>query len=554
MSQRQEGRGSWCGLLAVALIGLPLAVNLGISTEAKAPLTKGWTEQSLTILHTNDIHGQVHPREEGARSERGGLLALGRAIRAEREAALLAGRPVLLLDAGDFFQGTLEGDGSRGAVVVDWMNQLRYDAVTVGNHEFDFGPSVMADLARRAEFPFLGANIRSEVTGQVPAWLGNQKGDPLDGSAVIRRLGALKVAVIGLTTSHMKRVTAKGRTEGLSFAPEIEALEKVLERVGDADLRVVLTHCGLETDRALAQRFQTQIDVIVGGHSHTRLEGGERVGRVLIVQAWKQSRCFGKVDLRVTPGPRPGERPRVEAEASLIGTSSDLEAVLAPHLEKIGPEANRVVAELGERLSVRPAPGRYSSALGDLVVDSLLSEGEADLAFHNRYGTRSSLPSGKVLYRHLYETLPFDNRLVTLSLTGAQIEGLISACLDGESAPLEISGATIEFNPHNPKGQRLLSIRVLEFKPKIRPGQREPSRVVGSSPLDPQRTYRVATHDFLANGGDGHLGFEKATKREDHKLSLREVVERYLSTREGYVPSTQQRWVRVAPAEGSDGR
>jgi 2',3'-cyclic-nucleotide 2'-phosphodiesterase (5'-nucleotidase family) len=554
MSQREEGRGSWCGLLAVVLIGVPLAMNLGVTTEASAPLTKGWTEQTLTILHTNDLHGQVRPREEGARSERGGLLALGRAIRAEREGSLLEGKPVLLLDAGDFFQGTLEGDGSRGAVVVDWMNELRYDAVTVGNHEFDFGPSVMTDLARRADFPFLGANIRSEVTNQVPAWLGSQKGDPLDGSAVIRQVGALKVAIIGLTTSHMKRVTAAGRTDGLSFAPEIEALERVLERVGDADLRVVLTHCGLDTDRALAERFQTQIDLIVGGHSHTRLEAGERVGRVLIVQAWKQSRCFGKVELRVTPGPRPGERPRVEAEASLVGTSSGIEAVLAPHLEKIGPEANRVVAELGERLSVRPTPDRHSSALGDLVVDALLSEGEAELAFHNRYGTRSSLPAGKVLYRHLYETLPFDNRLVTLTLSGAQIQAVVSACLDEESAPLEISGATVEFNPHNPKGQRLLSIRVLEFKPKIRPGQREPSRVVGSSPLDPQRTYRVATHDFLANGGDGHVGFKEAAKREDHKLSLREVVERYLSTREGYLPSTEHRWVRIAPAGTAERR
>lgn len=553
MSQRHEGRGSWCGLLAIALLGLPLAANLGIKTEAQAPLTKGWTEQTLTILHTNDLHGQVHPREEGARSERGGLLALGRAIRAEREASLQAERPVLLLDAGDFFQGTLEGDGSRGAVVVDWMNQLRYDAVTVGNHEFDFGASVMADLSRRANFPFLGANIRSEVTGQVPAWLGNQKGDPLDGSALVKQVGALKVAIIGLTTSHMKRVTAEGRTEGLSFEPEVEVLERILERVGDADLRIVLTHCGLETDRALAERFQTQIDLIVGGHSHTRLEGGERVGRVLIVQAWAQSRCFGKVELRVTPGPRPGERPRVEAEASLLGTSSDLEAVLAPHLEEIGPEANRVVAELGERLSVRPVPGRHSSALGDLVVDALLSEGEADLAFHNRYGTRSSLPAGKVLYRHLYETLPFDNRLVTMTLTGAQIEALVSACLDEESAPLEISGATVEFNPKNPKGQRLLSIRVLEFKPKIRPGQREPSRVVGSAPLDPRRAYRVATHDFLANGGDGHLGFKAAAKREDHKLTLREVVERYLSTREGYLPSTQHRWVSVTPSATPEG-
>lgn len=554
MSQRREGPGSWCGLLLAALIGVPLAIVLGMSTEAGAPLEKGWTEQTLTILHTNDIHGQVHPRDEGGRSERGGLLALGRAIRVQRDAALRADRPVLLLDAGDFYQGTLEGDGSKGAVVVDWMNELGYDAVAIGNHEFDFGTAVVEDLSRRARFPFLGANIRSEATGQVPAWLGSKKGDPLDGSALIRQVGALRVAIIGLTTSDMKQVTAKGRTDGLSFAAEAKTLERVLDRVGDADLRVVLTHCGLDMDRALAERFQNQIDLIVGGHSHTRLEEGERVGRVLIVQAWKQSRCFGKVELRVTPGPRPGDRPRVEATATLLGTEDSLEAVLAPHLEKIGPEANRVVAELGDRLSVQPAPGRHSSALGDLVVDALLSEGEAELAFHNRYGTRSSLPSGKVLYRHLYEAFPFENRLVTLNLTGAQIRDAVSAYLDEKAAPLEISGATVEFNPANPKGQRLLSIRVLEFSPRIRPGQRSASRVVGSAPIDPQRLYRVATHDFVADGGDGHATFTGATQREDHALSLRDVVERYLSTREGYTAPNHQRWVQVVPLEPAGGR
>ncbi|MBL4848412.1 MAG: bifunctional metallophosphatase/5'-nucleotidase [Planctomycetes bacterium] len=537
MSQRREGPGSWCGLLLVALFGVPLAISLGISTEATAPLPTRWAEQRITILHTNDLHGQVRPRESGPRSERGGLLALGRTIRAEREAALLEERPVLLLDAGDFFQGTLEGDRSRGAVVVDWMNELRYDAVTVGNHEFDFGIEVMSELGVKAKFPFLGANIRSEATGQVPSWLGTRKGDPLDGSALIRQMGALRVAVIGLTTSQMKRLTREGATDGLTFQEEAKALEHVLERVGDADLRIVLTHCGLETDRALAKRFQSQIDVIVGGHSHTRLETGEHVGRVLIVQAWKQSRALGRVELRVTAAPRAGERPRVEAVATLIGTNSGLEAVLAPHLAQIGPEANRVVAELGERgLSASIPRGASSSPLGNLVADAIGSAGEADIAFHNRYGTRGDLPAGKVLYRHLYEALPFHNRLVTLTLTGDQIKKLVAASLDGSSTPLEISGASVEFNPQNPVGQRLLGVRV------------------GSRPLDPARKYRVATHDFLANGGDGHVGFRSATEREDHQLTLREVVERYLSTREGYVAPDDERWVRLASPQNSDGR
>jgi 5'-nucleotidase / UDP-sugar diphosphatase len=371
----------------------------------------------------------------------------------------------------------------------------------------------------------------------VPSWLGTRKGDPLDGSALIRQMGALRVAVIGLTTSQMGRVTKAGATQGLTFLEEAKTLERVLERVGDADVRIVLTHCGLETDRALAERFQSQVDVIVGGHSHTRLPEGERVGRVLIVQAWKQSRALGRVELRVTPAPRAGERPRIEAVATLVGTNSSLEGVLAPHLAQIGPEANRVVAELGEQgLSASIPRGASSSALGNLVADAIGSEGEAEIAFHNRYGTRDDLPAGKVLYRHLYEALPFHNRLVTMTLTGAQIAKLVGASLDGESTPLEISGASVEFNPRNPPGQRLLAIRV------------------GSQPLDPARKYRVATHDFLANGGDGHALFKAASERRDHQQTLREAVERYLSTREGYVPPDDERWVRSSSPHNSDGR
>lgn len=523
MSQQRQGTGTTLALLLAALVGFPLALRIARDAEPRAGEGQRSAAQRLTILHTNDIHGQLLPLD-ATRPERSGLVALGRRIRREREGALRDGRGVLLLDAGDFFQGTIESDGSRGEALVDWFNALDYDAVTVGNHEFDFKVEALAALAESADFPFLGANVRSATTGQVPSWLGEKKGDPLDGRALIRQLGSLRVAVIGVTSSS-PGLHKVGDLDGVALTDEAEALEATLDRLAGVDLVVVLSHCGRQVDEDLAERFANRIDVIVSGHDHRSLPEGQRLGRVLIVQAGARTRYLGRVDLEVLPPQQPGERPEVRARAQLLTPEDDLGEVLQPHLDRFAPTVKRVVAQLGEAgLSHRSAPGEDSSALGNLVADALLADGHADLAFHNRGGTRASLPGGPVTFGALYKAFPFDNRLVTMNLSGAQILEVVAKSLSGPR--LEISGATVEYNPKNPPASRLLGVRL------------------GSQPLDPARVYRVALHDFLADGGDGHLGFRAGSEREDHPAKVIDVVERYLSARPGYVPPAGRRWVR----------
>lgn len=535
MSQPRQGlgAGSTLTLLVAALFGFALALGAARDAEPRpGEIAHLRTPRRLTILHTNDLHGQLLPLDPD-RPEQSGLVALGRRIRRERAEALAdPGRGVLLLDAGDFFQGTIESDGSRGLALVEWFNALGFDAVTVGNHEFDFKAEAMAALAEEAKFPFLGANVRSTSTGQVPAWLGNRKGDPLDGRAIVRQIGSLRVAVIGVTSKSLD-LHKQGDLDGIALTDEAEALESTLDRLSSVDVTIVLSHCGAHVDRALAERFQGRIDLIVAGHDHRELPAGERIGRVLIVQAGARARYLGRVDLEVLPPDQAGERPTVRAAAQILTPGDDLGELLRPHLERFAPTVQRVVAHLGDSgLSREIPPGEFSSPLGDLVADALLEEGHAELAFHNRGGTRANLPGGQVTFGALYEAFPFDNHLVTMNLSGAQIQEIVAASLSG--APLEISGASVEFNPSNPPAKRLLGIRF------------------GSQPLDPVRIYRVALHHFLADGGDGHVGFKAGTEREDHALKLIDVVERYLGARHGYVPAAGRRWIRFGggPDEG----
>lgn len=516
-SDRRSQRGPWFVLLAVLALGLPAGLLLGVRTEL-APRAPVWTEPlRLTILHTNDLHGQVKPQEKS--DERSGLLALGRRIRQERDEAQRAGRQVLLLDAGDIYQGTLEGDLTQGDVVIDWMNHVGYDAAEIGNHEFDKGVEAARRAISRAGFPVLGANIRSKLTGSVPAWLGGHDQGPLAGRAVVRELGPLKVAVIGVVTHDTPGITTEGATAGLEFLDEVETLKAVLDELPLCDLVVVLSHCGVGSDEEpgederIAKALAGRIDVIVGGHSHTRLPEGKRVAGVLIVQAGSRAQSLGRVDLEVTPG-----QPRqVEASARLLPAGDDLPGVLAPHLDRVREEASRPVGRLIEGIS---REGEDASALGNLITDQMREASQADLAFTNRGGIRGSLREGVLLFEDVYQVLPFANSLVTVQLTGAQVLEALQTSISGRAGSrLEVSGAEVIYARRAEGKHEVLQV------------------TVGGQPLDPARTYTVALNDFLADGKDGYPVFKQGKARRSTGRPLRALLLSFLSSHSPYAPA-----------------
>ncbi|MCO5166885.1 MAG: bifunctional metallophosphatase/5'-nucleotidase [Planctomycetes bacterium] len=516
------------------LATLLVAVGLFAGTPALAQEPREGALR-LTVLHTNDLHGQVlePPRRPG------GLVALGRAIRQERDRARERGDAVLLLDAGDLFKGTPEGDLTDGEVMVAWMNHMGYDAAVVGNHEFDHGVDVAARLCWGADFPFLGANIR-QPDGARPEWLGlpgARLGEPLHealrGAAVVRTLasaaGRARVALVGLTTSAMKDVTLKGVTGDLEFPDEAATLDRVLELLPPVDLVVLITHCGLTTDRALARRFQGKVDLIIGGHSHTRLPSGDRQGAVLVCQTGSRGEALGRVRVEVTPA-QGGSPRKVVAEADLLPTGDELPGVLAPYIEKVKEKVGARVGTLTRDLE--RGRGFEPSGLGNLHVDAMRRATGVDVALHNRTGIRADIPAGEVQVRHLYEVAPFGNTVVTLLLSGKDLLELFSGMLGSPSRVLEVSGAVITFDPEAPVGQRLVEV------------------TIGGKPLDPDRTYKVATNNFLAAGGDGHAVFTRGADVRDTGVILLDLLLAHFREREGpFDPGVpEQRLVVAQPA------
>lgn len=246
----------------------------------------------LTILHTNDIHGHILPWH-GWQGEMNGqtiggfdrLAAVVAQVRSKRA-------NVLLLDAGDTISDTMIAAESKGSVVTDLMNVLRYDAMTIGNHEPDFGPEVLRERIAGSRFAVIASNVQDRARGAL-----------LTNSYIVKDYAGVRVGILGISYPKTPLTTARKNVEGLEFGEAAEAAAMYIPAMKkeSAGIVVVLSHLGLNAEKHLAETVP-EIDVIVGGHSHNRMREPIRVGRTLIVQAGAHLSDVGRLDLTIDGG------------------------------------------------------------------------------------------------------------------------------------------------------------------------------------------------------------------------------------------------------------
>ena len=493
------------------VFALPLALLAQTPTAVAAPSAP--PTANVVFLHWNDFHGQFRPQQAvwkvrpGQPTDNapriGGAAAMAGFVRAEREAAAKTGARVVATDAGDWYQGTLEGNDSKGRLAVQFLAQLRPDAMVLGNHEYDFGPQNVADLvailrSQQPPIPVLAANL---VVAGAKARTQHPEAQPF---AVVD-LHGLKLVIVGLITRDTKAVST-GPWGDAGFEDEIAAVRTVLPSAQQAgDVVVLLTHCGLETDIELAKAFP-QIPLILGGHSHTGIKEPVVQGSTWIVQT------HGKAS----------EISRVQAHADVAGKRLQMLSgqlvELDPKQHPDDPETAAWIAEQTRELAAKwdvpvgtlesPAyedRGARSTPIGNLVAEVFREAGGAELGFTNKGGLRTRLAAGPLTRRQIYELLPFDNTLVSLTLTGAQLRAILRGSLGKGRRPLEIGGGSYRYTERD--GERVL----LEV-------------MVGGVPLDDARGYRVATSSFLARGGDGLSAFADGKDVKDHGVLLRDVL------------------------------
>ena len=446
------------------LAGVVGAVQRPEATDASGRVT-------LSIVGTTDLHGRVF-----ARGGRGGLAQLGGYLRNLRAARDRDGGAVLLLDAGDTFEGGIESNLSEGALVVDAYNALGYDALAIGNHEFDYGaldtasadgapPDLRGALkaaAARARFPFLAANLIDEVTGRPVAWPNVRPSTVVDAAG-------LRVGIVGVMTRDGLRLTLAANVQGLRtapLAPTVEAEARRLRQRG-VDVVVVVAHAGgwcarfgdpadLSSCDADGEIFRLArqlpaglVDAMVAGHSHAAV--AHVVAGIPIIQAYSRGAAFARLDLIVERGAGVVSA-RVFAPQGLcaaVGSDGDCAAGGAPpHYEGVPvepdasvtaamrPELERVrrwretpVGIVLETSLTRTGEG-LESPLGNLFADAFRAAVPgADAAIGmgaRRGGLRTDLPAGALTRGPLYDVFPFDNRVVALGLTGAQLRQVLA--------------------------------------------------------------------------------------------------------------------------------
>ena len=473
----------------------------------------------LCILHTNDVHGHIAPeRVEGWRERSGGAAVLAGCVGAIRAENQRSGIPTLLLDAGDIFLGTPEGNVSRGQAVTEVMNAVGYDAMAVGNHEFDLGLDVLERLAASARFPFLGANVVSSVTGRQPAFL-----KPY----LIKECGALKVGIIGVITEETPVIVMPGRTEKIIFRDPREVIRSCMAELKGKGVNfiVLISHRGLAEDRKLASEIGG-IGVVIGGHSHDIMRRPERIRSTgtLLCQAGASGQYLGRLTAEVEPGRGRVGRYGYEfipLKEGRCPPDPRVKSIVERWRAKAGEKFDEVV---GKSLSNFTSSDTGESALGDLIADSMRAATRADIAFLNSFGIRTPLLKGPISARDIYTMMPFDNTLYTMRLTGEQIHAILEQGLSLRLGIVQISGLRVEYDPKAPADRRVVRIRC------------------GDKDLGERTEYTVVTNSYLAMGGDSYTTFRQGTNVSNTGISDRDALVDYIRTHspisaEGFAPS-----------------
>lgn len=472
---------------------------------------------TIDVYHTSDVHGWYSARpalwdKENSTRTIGGFAALAELVHN-------GPNPHMLLDSGDMWQGTPEGILTKGLASIALMNQLGYSAAVPGNHDYDYGEPPLVAMVSSAAFPLLGANVYYKGTDSNTAYL-----KPY---TVVKKAGK-RIAVLGLMNKYTSTLTFPPYVRHLEFRDEAaEAAKWMTEiRALKPDAVIIIAHEGLSDDYstkrldvssltftdpgwgALHLARAASVDLVLGGHNHAAFTKGYRdpvsgtwfgesgyglsyVTRAALNFNDKTGRLSG-----ITVENLPlwtdvtGEDPAVLK--TVAGFNADVERAMG-----------RVIGEAAGDLSF--SPEGLDSPIGNWGCDVTRDAAGAELAFQNTKGIRAEIKAGPVRLRDVYQAVPFDNTIITMRLTGAQIKRMLAENIWNGRSLMQVSGLEVEFKPSagHPTELRLL----LE------------GREIG-----PEEEFFVATNSYLAGGGDGGSVFSEGKDVKDTTLQVRDTL------------------------------
>lgn len=476
-----------------------------------------------TILHTNDIHGRFVEDD-------GKVIGMPKVKGLKNKE-----KPDLLLDSGDAFQGLPVSNNSKGEEMAKAMNSAGYDAMTLGNHEFDFGYDQLLKLKKQLNFPMITSNVYK-----------NGKSD-FKPSTIVKKNG-VRYGIVGVTTPETK--TSPSAVKGVEFKDPLTSVKRAMNGIKDqVDVFVILSHLGVDpntkkewrgdylTDQLSKDKSFNQSIIVLDGHSHTVIENGKSYGKNVLAQTGTALENVGRIRFN-----RENNQTK-NLKADLINVADTKNIKPDTKIEKQVNKANddflkatstviipnNKVKLNGERNVART----QETNLGNLITDAMEDYAskkfshQPDFAITNGGGIRASIDKGKVTQNDIITVLPFGNLISQIKVKGSDVKKAFEHSLsapteskDGKSQLtanggfLQVSKSIrIGFDINKKSGNRVTDIQILNHDT----GKFEK--------LDPNKTYYVATNDFTANKGDG---YDKFGGKREEGISLDEVVAQYI--------------------------
>jgi 2',3'-cyclic-nucleotide 2'-phosphodiesterase (5'-nucleotidase family) len=487
--------------LAFCLIG---CTNV---TTVEAPPIKA---KRITLLYFNDFHGHLLPfkRFYNDTELSGGFARMAYLVNAIRAENKLKNISTLLLSAGDNFQGTPISTAYRGEAEFAAFNLIGLNATVVGNHDFDYSDTALYDILNRAEFPVLSSNIYFLAGSDLV----------FEPYTISKASGGLRVGIIGLTTPETAITTYPAHVSDLRFTRPELALQQFLDVVKRrSDLVVILSHLGITEDRRIAGLFP-EVDVIIGGHSHTLMSKPEIVGDVIVTHAGENGLFLGRLDLEIV-----GDDVRIISQQLLSidnrqPEDSAMKALIDGFNDKLAAEIEQVVGRSdcflnGERGEIR----RHETNLGDLVADLMRLRTGSDAALINSGAIRASIHPGPITLEHVINSFPMNNQIITLEVTGKDLYLTLKRSAEGLAAS----------SPADPFGG-FLQVSGIRFD--IVGGEIRNINI-GGKPLVLYKSYKIAVLDFLAAGGDGYRELKNGRTPYNTGITLQNLFIDHLKRR-----------------------
>lgn len=501
--------------IAVGVMSLSMVAGLAASTpiltaEAKEDLTG-----KLVVIHTNDMHGRYET------DEKEGSLGMS-AVRALKGYYQSQGANVLLFDAGDFSQGTNLVNYYDGLDSVHFMNAAGYDAVTLGNHEFDFGFEELQKMAEVAEFPILDANIISRETNE-PCFDDNK----------VFEFKNMKVGVFGLDTPETQTSSNPKNVKDVTFLDGLELYVCAQEQVDalkaqGCDYIICLGHLGVDESSEGRRSADVVanvngIDLFIDGHSHTRIDGGITINGTKIVSTGSYLEKIGVV---VYDGKNTNAK--LINDLYSIGGCPEMDKFVESFADIVDEAYAGTFATTINYLNGERAPGvrTFETNLGDFAADAYkyiaqtyVDENNMNIsidgAIQNGGGIRASIQSGEISMNTLYSVFPFENTICIVTLTGEQLlealEASCYACPEAAGAFPQVSGIVFTIDTTVPYAEGAQYPDTTYYAP-ANPGSRVTIETVGGKAFDPKATYNIAVNNFMADGGDTYYVFAHAAK------------------------------------------